>query len=72
MSRCQQMSTPLHVLLKADPSLGGDVADDKADYFTCHQLSQVYVFSIFEGRLAPWTTNMCLDRQDFLDKLLPQ
>ena len=30
-SRCQQMSTPLHVHLKADPSLEGDIADDKAD-----------------------------------------
>ena len=28
--------------------------------------------SIFEGRLAPWTMNMCLDRQDFLKKFLPQ
>ena len=28
--------------------------------------------SIFENRLAPWTTNMCLDRLDFLEKFLPQ
>ena len=27
----QQISTPLHVLLKSDPCLEGDVADDKAD-----------------------------------------
>ena len=38
-SRC----TLLHVLLKADPSLEGDVADDKADSSACHQLCQVSV-----------------------------
>ena len=32
------MSTPLHVLLKADPHLEGDVADDKADPSVCLQL----------------------------------
>ena len=35
----QQISSPLHVLLKADPHLEGDVADDKADpllEFFCH------------------------------------
>ena len=29
--------------LKADPSLEGDVADDKADSSMCHQLGQVTV-----------------------------
>ena len=29
------MNTPLHVLLKADPCLEGDVADDKADPSVC-------------------------------------
>ena len=28
--------------------------------------------SIFEGRLAPWTKNMCVDMLDFLEKFLPQ
>ena len=37
-SRCHQMSTPLHVLLKGDPRLEGDVADDKADPPVCLQL----------------------------------
>ena len=46
-SRCQQMSTPLHVLLKADPSLEGDVADDKVDPSACHQLGQVSVLQYF-------------------------
>ena len=36
-SRCQEMSTPLYVLLKADPCLKGDVADDKADPSVCLQ-----------------------------------
>ena len=43
------MSTPLHVLLKADPSLEGDVADDKADPSACHQLGQVSVLQYFQG-----------------------
>ena len=33
---CQQMSTLLHVLLKADPCLEGDVADRKAGSFLFH------------------------------------
>ena len=32
----------LHVLLKADPSLEGDVADD-ADPSVCHQVGQVSI-----------------------------
>ena len=46
-SRCQQMSTPLHVLLKADPHLEGDVADDKADPSVCLQLNQISVLQYF-------------------------
>ena len=46
-SRCQQMSTPFHVLLIADPSLEGDVADDKADPSACHQLSHASVLLYF-------------------------
>ena len=41
------MSTLFNVLLKADPSLEGDVADDKADPSTCHQLGQVSVMQYF-------------------------
>ena len=37
------MSTPLHVLLKADPRLEGDVADDKADPSVRLQLNQISV-----------------------------
>ena len=44
---CQQMSTPLHVLLKADPHLEGDVADDKADPLVCLQLNQIYFLQYF-------------------------
>ena len=41
------MSTPLHVLLKADPCLEGDVADDKADPSVCLQLNQISVLQYF-------------------------
>ena len=44
---CQQMSTLFHVLLKADPCLQGDVADDKADPLLCLQLNQIYVLQYF-------------------------
>ena len=54
---------PLHMLIKADPSLEGNVAGHKADPSVCN---------IFEGRLFPWTLTMCLDRVDFLEKFSPQ
>ena len=41
------MSTPLHVLLKADPRLEGNVADDKADPLVCLQLNQISVLHYF-------------------------
>ena len=41
-SSCQQMSTPIHVLLKAHPCLEDDVADDKADHPVCLQLCSVF------------------------------
>ena len=65
---------PLHMLLKADPSLEGDVADDKADPSVCHQLGQVSVLQYFRGTAGsmPWTTNMCLYRLDLLEKFMPQ
>ena len=43
------MSTPLHVPLKADPSLEGNVADYKTDPYACHLLGQVYVLQYFSG-----------------------
>ena len=43
------MSDPLHMLLKADPSLEGDVANEKDDPSACHQLSQVSVLLYFQG-----------------------
>jgi hypothetical protein len=46
-SRCPKMSTPLHVLLKAEPCLEGDVADDKADTSVCVQLHQISVLQYF-------------------------
>ena len=41
-SRFQQVNTPLHLLLKADSSLEGNVADDKADPSACHQFSHFW------------------------------
>ena len=41
------MSTRLHVLLKADLRLEGDVADDKADPFVCLQLNQISVLQYY-------------------------
>ena len=38
------MSTPLHLLFKADPCLEGDVVDDIADPSVCLQLNQISVF----------------------------
>ena len=48
-SRCLQMNTPLHVLLKADFNLEGNVANDKAELYACHQLCQVSVLQYFWG-----------------------
>ena len=41
------MSTPLYVLLKADPCLEGDVADGKADPSVCLQFNQISVLQYF-------------------------
>ena len=41
------MSTPIHLLLKADPRLEDDVADDKADPLVCLQLNQISVLQYF-------------------------
>ena len=41
------MITPLHVLLKADTHLEGDVADDKADPSVCLKLKAKYVLQYF-------------------------
>ena len=38
-----------HMLLKADPTLEGNVADDKADPSSCHQLGTVSVLQYFRG-----------------------
>ena len=63
------MSTPLHVFLKADPRLEGDVADDKADLLVCLQINQISVLHYFL-ETAGWTTN--IGRLFFLKKFLPQ
>ena len=60
-SRCQQMTIPLHVFLKDDPRLEGDVADDKADSSVCLQINQISFLHFFL-ETAGSTTNMCLGR----------
>ena len=47
---------PLHMLLKADPSLEGNVGDDTDDPSLFHRLGQLSVLQYFEGRLAPLRT----------------
>ena len=66
------MSTPLHVLLKANPCLEVDEADGEANPSAGHQLGQVSVLQYFQGRACSWTTNMTLDRLHFYEKFLPQ
>ena len=48
-SRCRQIKTSLHVLLKDDSCLQGNVADYKADHSACNQLGQVSVLQLFLG-----------------------
>ena len=70
---CQQINTPIHVLLKADPCLEDVVADDKADPLVCLQSNQISVFQYFSE------TAYSMDHQHvvrhaviFLKKFLPQ
>ena len=37
------------MLLKADSSLEGDIADDKADSYMCHEIGQISVLQYFQG-----------------------
>ena len=69
--RCQHMSTPLHVLLKADPCLEGEVEVTKPILWCAYNLTGYLSCSIFQKWLAPWTNNMCLDRLFFCLKFLP-
>ena len=62
--RCQKMSTPLHELLKVDPGLEGDEADDKADPLVClqlHQISDLQYFLETAGSMY----HQHVHRQDF-------
>ena len=51
------MSTPLYLLLKADPILEGDVAGDKADPSVYHQHVQVSVLQYFLGTVGSMDHN---------------
>ena len=63
------MSTPIHVLLKANPCLENDVADDKTDPLVCLQLNQISVLQYFLEMSGSMTTNMCLDRLFFFKEV---
>ena len=65
------MSTPLHVLLKADPRLEGDAADDKADPSVCLQLNQISVLQYFLEKAGSMDHQHVL-RQAVFYKFLPQ
>ena len=64
------MRTPLKVLLKADPRLKGDVADDKADPSVCQQLNEISVLQHFLETAGSMDYQHVL-RQAFLYKFLP-
>ena len=66
------MSTPLHVLLKADPFLGGDVAEDKADPLVCLQLNLIPVLQYFLETAGSMDFQHVLRQAVFFKKFLPQ
>ena len=66
------MSTPLHVLLKADPRLEGDVADDKADPLVCLQLNQISVLKYFLETAGSMDQQHVLTQAVLLKKFLQQ
>ena len=73
-SSCQQISTPNHMLLKADPRLEDDIADDKADPLVCAQLNQISVLQYFFLEKACSMDHQHMLRQTvfFVKKFLPQ
>jgi hypothetical protein len=58
------MSIRIHMLLKADPCLEDDVADDKADSLVCLQLNQISVLQYF------LETASSMDYQDVLTQIV--
>ena len=66
------MSTPLHVLLKGDPRLEGDVADDKADPSVCLQLNQIFVLQYFFEMAGSMDHKHVLRQAVYFKKFLPQ
>ena len=64
------MSTPIHVLLKADPRLEGDVADDKADPSVCLQLNQISVLQYFLETAGSMDHQHVLRQAVFLKEVL--
>ena len=64
------MSTPLHVLLKADPRLKGDVRDDKTDPLVCLQLNQISILQYFLEMAGSMDHQHVLRQADFLEVLV--
>ena len=71
-SSCQQMSTPIHMLLKSDPCLEDNVADDKADPLVCLQLNQISVLLYYLETTGSMDHQDVLMQDVFLNKFLPQ
>jgi hypothetical protein len=66
------MRTPLYLLLKADPRLEGDVADDKADPLVGVQLHQISVLQYFLETAGSMYPQHVLRQAVFFYKFLPQ
>ena len=63
---------PLQMLLKSDPSLEGNVADDKANPSLCHQLGQVSVLQYFQGTAGSMYHQHMFRQAGLFEKFLSQ
>ena len=63
------MSTPLNVLFKADPRLGGEVADDKGDPSVYVQLYHISVLKYFLETAGSMDHQLVLNQAVFLEVL---
>ena len=66
------MSTPLKVLLKADPRLEGDVGNDKANTSVYLHLDQISVLQYFFETAGSMDHQHVLRQAVFFWKFLPQ
>ena len=68
----QEISTPVHVLLKAAPCLEAEEADDNADPSVCLQLNHISVLQYFLETAGSMDYQHVLRQAVFLKKFLPQ